>query len=156
MKKKHNGGYSLIETLIAIVTLGIIVVPTCTGLVMSFRLNAKAEQMMQSQLAVSSAVETLMAEGITGASDTEDIPEEFNDDKYDIIEEIDPEGNKSTRDRFPDVEVETVAVEDDTYYKVYVTSNDGSVSVTTHIRAVSATNTETTGSTQEEAADEET
>lgn len=64
MKRKHNEGSSLIEVLVGIVVLALIVVPTCTSLVMSARINAKAEQLLQDQLAVSSAVETLMAEGI--------------------------------------------------------------------------------------------
>lgn len=69
MKQKHNGGFSLIETVVAIAILGLITVPCTSGLLMSIRLNEKAQQMMQAQLAVSSAVETLMAEGIKGDSD---------------------------------------------------------------------------------------
>ena len=66
--KKHNGGFSLIEVLVAISILAIILVPTGTGLVMSFRMNAKANQLMQAELAVSSAVEELMASGIEQTS----------------------------------------------------------------------------------------
>ena len=62
---KRNGGFSLIETLISIVILGAMVVPTCTALVMSIRLNDKTEKMLQAQLAVSSAVETMMATGFS-------------------------------------------------------------------------------------------
>ena len=65
MKQKNNAGFSLVEVLVAIVLLGAIVVPTCTGLVLSVRLNEKSKDMMQAQLAVSSAVETLMASGIS-------------------------------------------------------------------------------------------
>jgi prepilin-type N-terminal cleavage/methylation domain-containing protein len=64
MKAKHNGGFSLIEVLIAMVILAMIVVPTCTALVMSTKINAKTEALTQAQLAVSSAVETLMSKGI--------------------------------------------------------------------------------------------
>lgn len=64
MKNKHDAGFSLIEVLVAIVILAAIVVPTCSSLVISHRMNAKTEQLMQAQLDVSSAVETLMAEGI--------------------------------------------------------------------------------------------
>lgn len=110
MKNKHNAGFSLIEVLIAIALLGIIVVPTCSSLVMSFRLNAAADSMLQSQLAVSSAVETLMAEGISEAN--------------------------GQFDRFPDVSVETEKDPDKPYYTVKVASGD--VSVETHIRAVPA------------------
>ena len=66
---KRNAGFSLIETLVSIVILGAMVVPTCTALVMSIRLNDKTEKMLQAQLAVSSAVETLMAEGFDGSED---------------------------------------------------------------------------------------
>ena len=65
MKQKNNAGFSLVEVLVAIVLLGAIVVPTCTGLVLSVRLNEKSKDMMQAQLAVSSSVETLMASGIS-------------------------------------------------------------------------------------------
>lgn len=72
---KRSGGFSLIETLVSIVILGAMVVPTCTALVMSIRLNDKTEKMLQAQLAVSSAVETLMAEGISGEVDAERFPD---------------------------------------------------------------------------------
>ena len=68
MNRNRNGGYSLIEILLAIVLLGAIMVPTCTSLVMSVKINDRTDEMMQAQLAVSSAVETLMAEGISEAS----------------------------------------------------------------------------------------
>ena len=113
--KKHNGGFSLIEVLVAISILAIILVPTGTGLVMSFRLNAKANQLMQAELAVSSAVEELMAEGISKVGDP-----------YDI--------NSDGVDRFPDVKVVTKKYDNKPYYNVTVTSNDGEVTVETAIR----------------------
>lgn len=63
--KKYNEGFSLVELLVSIVILAAIVLPTCTSLVLSYRLNAKARELMQAQLAVSSTVETLMAQGVT-------------------------------------------------------------------------------------------
>ena len=63
--KQNNAGFSLIEVLIAIVVLGILVVPFSTGLQMAVQINARANDMLQAQLDVSSAVETLMANGIT-------------------------------------------------------------------------------------------
>lgn len=75
MKNKQEGGFSLIEVVLAMVILALIVVPTCTSLVLSFRVNAKADAMLQAQLAVSSAVETLMAEGISGEVDAERFPD---------------------------------------------------------------------------------
>ena len=65
MKRKHDEGFTLVEMLVSIVILAAIVIPTCTSLTLSFRMNAKADDMMKAQLAVSSTVETLMATGIT-------------------------------------------------------------------------------------------
>ena len=78
MKAKHNGGFSLIEVLIAMVILAMIVVPTCTALVMSTKINAKTEALTQAQLAVSSAVETLMSKGI----DSDKLGDEKNNFVY--------------------------------------------------------------------------
>ena len=64
MKNRHNEGFSLVETLVSITILALIVIPVCSGLIMSFRMNAKTNSLMQAQLAVSSAAETLLAEGI--------------------------------------------------------------------------------------------
>lgn len=120
MRKKHNEGFTLLETLIAIVVLGIVVVPTCSALLMSFRMNAKTDQLLQDQLAVSSAVETLMAEGIT--------EQNLNDYGWEVIDDA---GNRM--DRFPDVTITTE--KQGTYYNVIVKSNDNEVVVTTCIRA---------------------
>lgn len=66
MKKKHNEGFSLVEVLVAIVILGIFVVPTCSSLILSFQMNQKTAQMLKAQQAVSSAVEELKATGVKG------------------------------------------------------------------------------------------
>ena len=121
MKKKHNEGFSLVETLVSIAVLALIVIPTCSGIVMGYRMNAKADELLKAQLAVSSAVETLMSEGIEKASDTYDIVK---------IDNVDV-------DRFPDVKVVTNKNEEDNWYTVTVTSEiDSDVKVTTCIRAV--------------------
>ncbi|MBR2422104.1 MAG: type II secretion system protein [Oscillospiraceae bacterium] len=126
MKQKNNEGFSLIEILVGMAILALIVLPTCTGMVMSIRLNAKTNQMLQAQLAVSSAVETLMAEGIK--ADNTDIPGVA-------------------------VKLEEVAGSDGAYVKVTVISanEDGSpndlVSVETHIRRVLSENNGTEGGT---------
>lgn len=126
---KRSGGFSLIETLVSIVILGAMVVPTCTALVMSIRLNDKTEKMLQAQLAVSSAVETLMAEGISGV-------------KYDS-----DSGKYSYADSFDDVTVTVTGGEEGVYYNVIVmddnvikkedgtTESDPLVKVETTIRA---------------------
>ena len=121
MNNKHNAGFSLIEVLVAIVILAAIVVPTCSSLVLSHRMNAKTEELMQAQLDVSSAVETLMAEGIKAEKNTEE--------KY-----IPKEGYN----RFADVTVVINVTEtSNLYYEVTVTSCiDPSVTVTTYIKIV--------------------
>lgn len=116
---KRNGGFSLVEVLVAIVLLGATIVPISTALVTSIKINDKTESMLQAQLDVSSAVEHLMASGITGASV-----------EYDIVDGA---------DMFPEVKISTaqVAEEDGAiapYYSVTVTSNDDLVTVTTFIR----------------------
>ena len=124
MKHKHNAGYSLVETVVAIAILAIIVTPISTGMVLAFKMNAKTEQLMQAELAVSSAVETLMAEGITGAKDI-----------YDV--------NADGTDRFLDVTVKTSKEnKNDPYYIVEVAHEN--LSVTTYIREVEPPVTEPT------------
>lgn len=53
MKKK--GGFSLVETMVAIVVLALIVIPTCSSLVLSTRIDAKAEKLLEAQLAINAA-----------------------------------------------------------------------------------------------------
>ncbi|MBR2048477.1 MAG: type II secretion system protein [Oscillospiraceae bacterium] len=114
--RKHNEGFSLVEIVVAIAILGLIVVPCGSALLMSIRINEKAQQMMQAQLAVSSAVETLMAEGIERAS---------ND--YDVVDGV---------DRFPDVKVITARESENTpYYTVIVEDTEQLVKIETTIRA---------------------
>lgn len=116
MKHKHNAGYSLVETVVAIAILAIIVTPISTGMVLAFKMNAKTEQLMQAELAVSSAVETLMAEGIGTNSET-DVEKDYP------------------------VLVTITKVQDQPYYEVKIESadedhnSDGMVTVTTYIRA---------------------
>lgn len=126
MKNKQEDGFSLIEVVLAMVILALIVVPTCTSLVLSFRVNAKADAMLQAQLAVSSAVEELMAQGIVDQKAEEAIT---NQHLYDIVPA--DEDNPET-DLFPDVKI-TVMQEGDCY-KVDITDNNDLVTVTTYIR----------------------
>lgn len=146
MKQKNNGGYSLIEILVAISILGLIVAPTCQNLLVSLRINQRTEEMIQAQLAVSSAVETLMAEGI-GWEDT------MGDNKcYDprtrvVVENVDCHYDDNpiafpSGDRFADVTVDTKRVTGKPYYEVTVTHNEEeNVSVKTYIHAVDVTYT---------------
>lgn len=114
-KHKKTDGFSLVEVLTAIAVLGFVVVPACTGLVLSFRVNARSEQLMRAELAVSRAVETLMAEGVLDA-----------DAAY-------------RAEDFPDVTIETKADKDARSgatigYRVTVTSQGGDVEVHTYVR----------------------
>lgn len=120
MKHKHNAGYSLVETVVAIAILAIIVTPISTGMVLAFKMNAKTEQLMQAELAVSSAVETLMAEGI---------------DSTRITEAKVAYGTTDERFTKVDIEVHTVGT-DLPYYNVIVNDKNDLITVTTHIRAV--------------------
>ena len=116
----NKEGFSLVEVLVAIVILAAFVIPTCSSLVMSVRMNARAEALMQAQLDVSSAVETLMAEGIPAGTDS-----------------TGPEGDygaAAAADRFPDVVIKLTKAEAAPCYTVTVTSNDELVTVTTTIR----------------------
>lgn len=77
-KSRGTAGFSLVEVLTAITVLGLIAAPIGASMVLAHRLNARSQQLMQAQLAVSSAVETLMAEGISEAAEdyrSADFPE---------------------------------------------------------------------------------
>lgn len=63
-KNRGTAGFSLVEVLTAITVLGLMLAPIGASLVLSHRLNARSQQLMEDQLAVANAVETLMAEGI--------------------------------------------------------------------------------------------
>ena len=131
MKNKQDGGFSLIEVVLAMVILALIVVPTCSSLVLSFRVNAKAEALLQAQLAVSSAVEELMANGIV----EDRVPQEGTE-TYDIVKITEENGvtdaDPKETDLFPNVKITVNA--DDSCYKVVVTDNNDLVTVTTYIR----------------------
>lgn len=112
MKHRNDAGFTLVEVMVAIVIVGLITVPMTSGLVLGMKTLARAEQMMESQLAVSSAVETLMADGITGVSEN------------------------YRPDEFPNVIIRTTQDSaDDPYYRVIVISEtDSTVVVETAIR----------------------
>lgn len=147
MKRRNDEGATLVEIVVAIALLAIIVIPACSSLVLSHKINAKTERVLQAQLAVSSAVETLMAEGIPNSAvettrENEDYGMTVNTMKITkedgtVVEEEFPE------DRFPEVVVKITDVvkKDDTiiYYNVSFISNaEPDVVVTTTIRAVEA------------------
>lgn len=120
MKRGQNAGFSLVEVLVAIAVLAAIVIPVCSSMVLSTKMNAKAEAVLQARVAVSSAVETLMAQGITQAPGT------YNDllPKVDVAIKVDEEADYYKDETQP------------THYIVEVTDDDHLVTVTTNIRAV--------------------
>ncbi len=122
MYNKKNGGFSLIEVLLSIVILAAVVIPTCTSMVMSYRLNAKSEQMLQAQLAVSSAVEKLMATGITG-----DFVQALDDTKSD-------EDGFAPSPEFDGLLFKITLPEGEKYYEITVMDSEGLVKVSTAIR----------------------
>lgn len=144
--KKHNEGFSLIETVAAMAILGLIVVPCCSALLMSIRMNDRAQETMHAQLAVSSAVETLMAEGISGKVvddiaftskfENEIKPEEANKRSYDFYT-VDEHGVivSTDVDRFSNVMISVKREEEgDLFYTVTVKDNAELVEITTTIR----------------------
>ena len=53
------------EVVLAITILGLVSAPICSSLVLAARVNARSREVMTAQMNVSSAVERLMAEGVT-------------------------------------------------------------------------------------------
>ena len=138
MKGKNNAGFSLVEVLLAIAILAGIVIPVCTSLILSLRINAKAENILQARIAVSSAVETLMAEGIS-------------EDSVNYVRAEFPELVIETTEANPE-EPETVASEEPgeteagpLYYEVTVKDENNLVTVSTCIRAAEPQPTEGEG-----------
>ena len=127
MKKKHDEGFSLVEVLVAIVLLAAFVVPTCSALTMAARMNGRTEELMQAQLDVSSAVETLMAEGIS-----QNIREKAKGNNDGLLyEDI----------RFPDVNIVIEALSEENiplpWCTVTVSDKESLVTVKTSVRVVS-------------------
>ena len=61
---KKNDGYTLLEVVVSMLVLAIIAAPIGSAFVVSARVNAYADKVFQARLAVSSAAEQLMAEGV--------------------------------------------------------------------------------------------
>ena len=65
MKKiRQTEGFTLLEAVVAMAILGIVAATLGSGLVVSFRLNARSEQLLQARLQVAATAEILMARGI--------------------------------------------------------------------------------------------
>lgn len=131
MNKKNNAGFSLVEIVVTVAILAILYTTVSTSLVWATKTNNRTTELLQAQLAVSSAVETLMAEGIDKETAKNNLP--YYDEKNVNINTIE--------DRFPGIKVvtKTVKIEGTVdkyhpYYEVTVSTDDDSVIVTTYIR----------------------
>lgn len=126
MKRSCAAGFSLLEVIVAIAILGLVVVPVCSGLLVSARINQRSESLLQAQMDVTTAVETLMAEGI---------------DKSRLTQQDD--GGKYTTDRFPGVTVtaEEKAADEKTFTVTVASTREESVVVTTTIRTAAPSGT---------------
>ena len=67
--KERTAGFTLLEVVVAIAILGLVSAPICSSLILAGRINARSQAVMEAQLDVRAAVETLMKDGVTEASD---------------------------------------------------------------------------------------
>ena len=130
-------GFSLLETLVAIVVFAVVVTSIGSSLVMAHRINARSEVLIQEQLKVSRAVEGIMAGGIDAS-----IPEDQLDEHYDalypeVILSIYRGSLQEERDENGDGEVELIPIRG-AFYTVIVQSRElpEEVNVTTYVRPV--------------------
>lgn len=110
--KQRTAGFTLVEIIVAIAIMGLVSAPICASLVLAGRLNARSRAIMEAELHVRSAVETLMEAGVQNPVQT------FSNVKV-VAEKDDP---------------------NDPYYKVTVSDavEDGTeplITVETYIRA---------------------
>lgn len=124
MKRSCAAGFSLLEVIVAIAILGLVVVPVCSGLLVSARINQRSESLLQAQMDVTTAVETLMAERI-------------NTSKLTPV----GDGGEYTTDRFPGVTVTAEKAADGTFTVTVASTREESVVVTTTIRAAASSGT---------------
>ena len=157
MKHKNNEGSSLLEVVIAMAILAAVVIPVCSSLILSHRMNAKTEAVLQAQLDVAAAVEYYMAVGIPDDTEITGEDEDYSEETA--------EDTEKTVDRFPAVTVritdiinaEPDEVNEILCYEVTFSSETGKtvdgkfvpdVTVETTIRAVKEAQTETETETQ--------
>ena len=110
-KQIHNRteGFSLIEVMVSIAILGFVAVPMFSGLLFSYRLNHRSDEKLQAQLAVSNAVETIMAEGFNDSVDA-DYDDRFPDVDVNIEDDSEPAIKFTvTSEAFSDIAVTTYA-----------------------------------------------
>ena len=142
--KRNNAGSSLVEIVAATAIMGILVGAVCTSLMFGLRLNEKTDAQLKAQLAVSSAVETLMAEGIDPAKGTFSNAPKTDSNNNEMTDEngenIYIEKGSLIGYPFSDVVISTIRekigedAEFPPYFEVTVTSEIEDVTVTTYIR----------------------
>ena len=131
---KNKQGSTLLEIIVAIAILGLMVAPVCASMVLSFRLNAESEKILQARLLVESTVEQLMAEGLRYEK-----TEENGEVSY-ILANVFPENVGVNQEGTEEHEVIIVVSgdnnpSDDAWYPVTVRSNSSiDVLVETNIR----------------------
>jgi prepilin-type N-terminal cleavage/methylation domain-containing protein len=106
--KERTAGFSLLEVVVAIAIIGLISAPICSSLILAGRINAHSQAVMEAHLNVRTAVETLMKDGITEASD-DYRPGEFRNVKITTEHSSDPYYHVTVKDNHtePLVTVET-------------------------------------------------
>ena len=112
--KERTAGFSLLEVVVAIAIIGLISAPICSSLILAGRINAHSQVVMEAHLNVRTAVEILMQDGVTAASD------------------------EYRKDEFSTVTIKTEKVVGKPYYHVTVSDKrtEPLVTVETDIRAV--------------------
>lgn len=112
--KERTAGFTLLEVVVAIAILGLVSAPICSSLILAGRINAHSQVVMEAHLNVRTAVEILMQDGVTEASD------------------------EYRKDEFSTVTIKTEKVVGKPYYHVTVSDKrtEPLVTVETDIRAV--------------------
>lgn len=139
--KRNNAGSSLVEIVVATAVMGILASAVCTSLMFGLRLNEKTDAQLKAQLAVSSAVETLMAEGIVQDANACTVSTKKDSSNHDVIDESGNvtyiESGTIALDEFPEISIQTFRekVGDDAefppYYKVIVATEQGNTEIIT-------------------------
>ncbi len=142
-KTRANGGFTLVEVLVAIAILGVVATSMGGCLVVSQRVNARSQNVIEERAAVTNVVEQLMAEGIditngipyTFESNSAVDPTEYT--AHDITDSSFPVTIKATET--PEkvkVKVNPFVEFGDRLWKVWVTCGD--VEVVTYIHGRSS------------------